>query len=158
MELAPVDPETNRPKTDIRITDVTVLIDPFEEFMKQRQEEEEGAVTGEKSKKKKQEDGGFTEEDDQMTWTGKRVRGVFDDGNAKNRSDTGGGVGKYLKAALADQQAAAHAHGSRGDTGQGQEDEIIEFVDDEPEPEPEHVRKKLKAAGRSGGFGNFDSW
>ncbi|KAL1961679.1 hypothetical protein VTN77DRAFT_1317 [Rasamsonia byssochlamydoides] len=154
MELDPVDPVTNRPKTDIRIKDVTVFVDPFEEFMKQRQEAEEAAAA---AAKKSGGDGARREEgggdDDQITWTGKRVRGLFDNGG-KNTSSDLGGVGKYLKAALAEQEAAAaaaQAHGSRGE-----EDEIVEFVDDE-EPEPEHVRKKLKQAGR-GGFGNFDTW
>ncbi|KAL1987351.1 hypothetical protein VTN96DRAFT_4067 [Rasamsonia emersonii] len=147
MELDPVDPATNRPKTDIRIKDVTVFVDPFEEFMKQRQEAEEAEAQQKAKKAGDSKDGGV--DDDHITWTGKRVRGLFDDSN-KKASDTGG-VGKYLKAALADQQAAAAARG-------GEEDEIVEYVDDEPEPE--HVRKKLKAAAgrRPGEFGNFDSW
>lgn len=161
MEVAPVDPSTNKPKTDIRIKDVTIFVDPFEEFMNQRQAEETSASAGTQKSKHpsggdgvRREENGFNEEDDQITWTGKRVRGVFDNGG-KTAADTGG-VGKYLKAALADQQAAAsaaHGHGSRGE-----EDEIVEFVDEVPEPEPEHVRKKLKAGRGQGGFGNFDSW
>lgn len=148
MELDPVDPATNRPKTDIRIKDVTVFVDPFEEFMKQRKEAEEAEA---QQKAKKPDDGKDGVDDDQITWTGKRVRGLFDENN-KKASDTGG-VGKYLKAALADQQAAA----GRG----GEEDEIVGFVDDDhPEAEAEHVRKKLKAAAgrRPGEFGNFDNW
>ena len=52
-----------------------------------------------------------------------------------------GGVGKYLKATLAER---ANNH---------DEDEIVEFVDEEPEPEP--ARKKVKG---TGGFGDFSSW
>lgn len=47
-----------------------------------------------------------------------------------------------MKAALANQGA--------------EEDEIVEVMDDEFEPEPEPVRKKMKSG--KGGFGNFDSW
>ncbi|KAL2002034.1 hypothetical protein VTN02DRAFT_758 [Thermoascus thermophilus] len=138
LEMAPVDPSTNRPNPEIRIKDVTVFVDPFEEFLNKKREEEEaekakaaGLATGDDESQKL--------DDEHTTWTGKRVRGY---GSGPAGDDSGGGVGKYLKAALADRAA------------QG-EDEIVEFVDEEPEPE--HVRKKMKSAGR-GGFGNFDSW
>lgn len=141
MEVAPVDPTTNRPKTDIRIKDVTIFVDPFEEFMNQRQADGEAAATGTENVKK--EEGGRNEDDDKLTWTGKRVR-LLDESKSSNTGDKGG-VGKYLKAALTDQPR----------DGQGDEDEIVEFVDD-PEPEPpQHVRKKLKSGG---GFGNFEGW
>jgi hypothetical protein len=58
-------------------------------------------------------------------------------GAAKDEGSAG--VGKYLKAALTER------------AGQD-EDEIVEFVDDEPAPEP--ARKKFKG----GGFGDFSSW
>lgn len=137
--MAPVDPSTNRPNPEIRIKDVTVFVDPFEEFLNKKREEEEaekakaaGLATGDDEFQQKIDD-------EHITWTGKRVRGY---GSGPAGDDSGGGVGKYLKAALADRAA------------QG-EDEIVEFVDEEPEPE--HVRKKMKSAG-CGGFGNFDSW
>lgn len=76
-------------------------------------------------------------EDERMTWTGKRVR---DRGSTGPGDSSAGGVGKYLKAALADRQ------------GQEDEDEIVELVD---EPEPEPARKRFKG---TGGFGDFSSW
>jgi peptidyl-prolyl cis-trans isomerase-like protein 2 len=138
MEIAPVDSTSNRPKTDIRIKEVTIFVDPFEEFMKQREE----AAESEKSKQngKGDSDKQRPQDDDLVTWTGKRVR-TNDGGRVNSHADAG--VGKYLKAALA-------SHTAPG------EDDIIEYVEDEPEPE--HVRKKAKAAGGRSGVGNFDSW
>lgn len=117
-------------------------MDPFEEFMKKKREEEEaekakaaGLAVGDDESQQKISD-------ETITWTGKRVRG-YGNGSAGDDSGGSGGVGKYLKAALAERAA------------QG-EDEIVEFVDEEPEPE--HVRKKMKASVGRGGFGNFDTW
>lgn len=73
-----------------------------------------------------------------MTWTGKRIR---EPGSTGPSDSSAGGVGKYLKAALADRQ------------GQ-EEDEIVEIVD-EAEPQAEPARKKFKG---TGGFGDFSSW
>lgn len=82
-------------------------------------------------------------DDDLVTWTGKRVRG-FDQTGPSGTNDTGG-VGKYLHAALAQQQVSKA----------GDDDEIIEYIDDQ-EPEPsEQARKKFKSRG---GFGNFEGW
>lgn len=111
---------------------MTVFVDPFEEFLKQRRTEEQAKdqpAPGEEEDSRRKED-------DQMTWTGKRVR---DSKSATANDGSSVGVGKYLKAALADRQ------------GQ-EEDEIVEYVD---EPEPEPVRKKFKG---TGGFGDFSSW
>jgi peptidyl-prolyl cis-trans isomerase-like protein 2 len=127
-----VEANTNRPTPEVRIKDVTIFVDPFEDFLKQKRAE------GAKDTGVADADGDEAVQcvdDDRVTWTGKRVRGAGTDSNAEGA----GGVGKYLKAALAD----------RGD----EEDEIVEFVDDEPEPEP--VRKKAKG---TGGFGDFSSW
>ncbi|KAE8154950.1 hypothetical protein BDV25DRAFT_126145 [Aspergillus avenaceus] len=135
LESHPVNASTNRPTPDIRIKDVTIFVDPFEEFLKQKQTEEAKGKNSsldpaEEDRKAKQE------EDDRVTWTGKRVRGA---GSTGTGGDSAGGVGKYLKAALANQTSP-------------EEDEIVEFVD---EPEPEPSRKKFKARG---GFGDFSSW
>ncbi|EEH50830.2 uncharacterized protein PADG_06909 [Paracoccidioides brasiliensis Pb18] len=143
LEIAPVD-SNNKPITPIRITNITIFIDPFEEFLNQKRAEEKlqaGSGSG-ASNGSGLEDG---QNDDQMTWTGKRIRtGGGANGSSTSTGDTG--VGKYLKAATA---AAAHQKKSG-------EDEILDVVDDEPEPE--HVRKKFKAVSGSGGFGNFDNW
>lgn len=141
MEVAPVDSTTNRPVTDIRIKDVTIFFDPFEEFM--NKQATLNAMGDSQARKKKAEKVAENADDDLVTWTGKRVRGL----NGSSASDTkeGAGVGKYLRAALAEQQTRKH----------GDEDEIIEYVDD-PGPELlEPTRKKFKS---SGGFGNFEGW
>lgn len=134
--MHPVNATTNKPTPDIRIKDVTIFVDPFEDFLKKKRTEEQ-AATDQTAEARKEEDPSRRPEDDRMTWTGKRIR---DAGSAAAGNDSAPGVGKYLKAALADQPGA-------------EEDEIVEFVDDEPEPEP--VRKKAKG---TGGFGDFSSW
>ncbi|KAJ6119965.1 hypothetical protein N7523_004245 [Penicillium sp. IBT 18751x] len=129
LEANPVEPTTNRPTPEIRIKAVTIFVDPFEDFLKKKRAEDthDPTSTVDESEASRRED------DDQITWTGKRVRGP-----GANEDSGSTGVGKYLKAALADRD----------------EDEIVEFVD-EPEPEPEPARKKVKGVG---GFGDFSSW
>lgn len=133
LETHPVNQSTNKPTPDIRIKDVTVFVDPFEEFLKQKRTEEQtlqnkAGAAGDEDQTSRGRD------DEQMTWTGKRVR----DSSATTNNGAAGGVGKYLKAAMAERQDP-------------EEDEIVAFVDDDPEP----TRKKFKA---TGGFGDFSSW
>ncbi|EFR04681.1 peptidyl-prolyl cis-trans isomerase cyp8 [Nannizzia gypsea CBS 118893] len=137
MEVAPVDSSTNRPTPAITIHDVVVFVDPFEEFLNKKREEENAqqSVSGAGGDIKDKGD------DDHVTWTGKRLRG-YGSNESVGASGNASGVGKYLKSAAA--------------ASRGNEDEIVEFVD-EDEPESEHARKKVKNSGR-GGFGNFDSW
>lgn len=123
---------TNKPTPDIRIKDVTIFVDPFEDFLAKKRSEEQQAKDPRAGVDEDEES--RRAEDDRMTWTGKRVRNP---GSTAPSDSSGGGVGKYLKAALADRQ------------GQ-EEDEIVEFVD-----EPEPARKKAKG---TGGFGDFSSW
>ncbi|KAJ5894275.1 Peptidyl-prolyl cis-trans isomerase-like 2 [Penicillium taxi] len=128
IEIHPVESDTNRPTPEIRIKEITVFVDPFDEFLKQkRAEETESSVAKDKTARRV--------DDDQVTWTGKRVRGA---GAASSEGSTG--VGKYLKAALAKRAEA-------------DDDEIIEFIDEEPAPGPSH--KKLKS---TGGYGDFSTW
>ncbi|OAP62742.1 hypothetical protein AYL99_01969 [Fonsecaea erecta] len=132
LENAPVD-STDRPKDEIRIVEATVLIDPFEEFWKQKNQAERTEKEKSERKAAAADEGSLDVDEDRTTWTGKRLR---NDGTV----ESGGGtaqVGKYLKASRPHED----------------EDEIVEFVDDEP---AEPVRKKAKGGG--GGFGNFDSW
>jgi peptidyl-prolyl cis-trans isomerase-like protein 2 len=80
--------EKDRPIEPIKLIDIVVFLDPFEEYMKRREEDE--------VKEKEQEDvkrAGGTE-DDRVTWTGKRVREDGTIAESKTR------VGKYLSAAL----------------------------------------------------------
>ncbi|KAL4930933.1 uncharacterized protein BDV17DRAFT_280521 [Aspergillus undulatus] len=134
LEIHPVNATTNKPTPDVRIIDVTVFVDPFEEFLKQKKTEQSADKDATKTAQD-EEEAARRAEDDQVTWTGKRVRGP-----GASREDSSAGVGKYLKAAL-DERATQD------------EDEIVEFVEEEPAPEP--MRKKFK---RTGGFGDFSSW
>lgn len=135
LETHPVESSTNRPTPEIRIKEVTVFVDPFEDFLNQKRAEE---TQGSTPNKADEEEASRRADDDQVTWTGKRVRGP-----GAGASDSGStGVGKYLKAALADRGV--------------EEDEIVEFVEDaDPEPASEPARKKVKG---TGGFGDFSSW
>lgn len=134
LETHPVESSTNRPTPEIRIKEVTVFVDPFEDFLTQKRAEE---TQGSTPNEAEEDEASRRVDDDRVTWTGKRVRG-----SRAGAGDSGSsGVGKYLKAALAD----------RG--GKEEENEIVEFVDEAAEPEP--ARKKVKG---SGGFGDFSSW
>ncbi|KAL3432464.1 hypothetical protein BDV09DRAFT_205939 [Aspergillus tetrazonus] len=135
LETHPVNPTTNRPTPDIRIIDVTIFVDPFEEFLNQKKQSEQSAENEANRTAENDEESSRRAEDDQVTWTGKRVRGP---GASKEESSTA--VGKYLKAAVSERAA-------------NDEDEIVEFVDEEPTPEP--AKKKFKGGG---GFGDFSSW
>lgn len=127
-----VDTSSHRPKEEIKILDAVVYVDPFEEFWKNKREGEEAEKEKEERKKG---------DDERTTWTGKRIRS-----DGKVQDDVGGGVGKYLKAAMSGNNAA------RPD---GNEDEIVEFVEDVFQAEPP-AKKKSKNTAR--GFGNFDGW
>ncbi|KAF1815280.1 cyclophilin-like protein [Eremomyces bilateralis CBS 781.70] len=109
------------------LQDVTVLIDPFEEFMK-----ESAAQEAEKVHKEEVRRQGGTE-DDKLTWTGKRVRGTK--GNSDGAST---GVGKYLKAAMNDDTPTGH-------------DEIIEEWDEPEQP----MKKKGKISAGFGNFDSW---
>ncbi|KAF2140535.1 uncharacterized protein K452DRAFT_288614 [Aplosporella prunicola CBS 121167] len=125
LENAETD-SSDRPLEPLMLEDVVVFVDPFEEFQKQKAEKD----AKEREDEEVQKAGGTV--DDKTTWTGKRIRG---DGSVEQASSSGG-VGKYLKAAMAEQQA--------------DEDEIVGEWDAPEEP----VKKKA----RTGGFGNFDNW
>ncbi|KAJ5946787.1 Peptidyl-prolyl cis-trans isomerase-like 2 [Penicillium verhagenii] len=131
LEIHPVEANTNRPTPEIRIKEVTVFVDPFEDFLNQKRAEEAKGGSG---AAQEEDEGTRRVEDEHTTWTGKRVRGP----GAQSNEGAPIGVGKYLQAALADR---------------GEEDEIVEYVDEEPAPEP--ARKKMKG---TGGFGDFSSW
>lgn len=134
LENSSVDSK-DRPLDTVRIEKIDILLDPFEGFLNSKAADEE------KQREKQQIEMAGGAEDEKVTWTGKRVR-RSGDGAAAEREMGGGGVGKYLKAALESQ-----------DKNGGDKDEIVGFVDDEEVMEP--VRKKAKS---SGGFGNFEGW
>lgn len=130
LETHPVEANTNRPTPEVRIKDITVFVDPFEDFLAQRRKEESRASGATGPSAEEEEENARRAEDDHITWTGKRVRGA-DAGSQQSA----GGIGKYLKAALAARD----------------EGEVSGSVD---ESEPEPVRKKA----RSGGYGDFSNW
>ncbi|KAK0646678.1 peptidyl-prolyl cis-trans isomerase-like 2 [Cercophora newfieldiana] len=117
MEATPVD-EGNRPLQEILIKDIVVFVDPFEEFLKEKNKKE----SEEKAKADIQRQGGT--EDDRMTWTGKRIRTGNEAGG--DGGSAAGSVGKYLKGAAAS-----------GTSGSGN-------VDTWEEQQP---RKKVKTGG-----------
>ncbi|KAK0636848.1 peptidyl-prolyl cis-trans isomerase-like 2 [Bombardia bombarda] len=120
MERQPTD-EANRPLEPIVIKDVVVLIDPFEEFLKEKSKRD-------LDEKRKAEDGGG---------------GGGESGGGSGSAST---VGKYLKAATQQQQQQQQR--SRG--GAGEDEEVDagkqdggETIDTWEEP----VRKKVKTGG-----------
>jgi peptidyl-prolyl cis-trans isomerase-like protein 2 len=123
LESVSVD-DKNRPLDDCVIENLAVLIDPFEDFLKQRDEKE----AAEAKKEQIRREGGA--EDERTTWTGKRIRA---DGKVE-KTDAGAGVGKYLK------QAVAPAAG----------DEIVGDFEDADSAAP--VAKKVKRGGGFGNF------
>ena len=123
--------EQKRPIEDVVIKEVVIVIDPFEEFLREKREGEEREEKEEEVRRA----GG--REEDRVTWSGKRVRGV--DGREGEDGERGEGVGKYLSAS-----------GSGEGVTKG---EVLEEWEAEEQP----VRKKIKAGG-GGGFGNFDNW
>ncbi|OSX67366.1 hypothetical protein POSPLADRAFT_1130482 [Postia placenta MAD-698-R-SB12] len=90
LEALPVKPGTERPAKSVRISEVIIYQDPFEEFKERRQkklarraEAEESARAGAQIEKK---------ESDDINWFGTKV-GLEAKGN---RGGAGEGVGKYL--------------------------------------------------------------
>ena len=128
LEDMPTDSTTDKPKNDVKILDAKLLIDPFEEFWKKKKEKDDEERDKEEARKM-----------DRTTWTGKKIRTGARANGDSYANDPPASVGKYMKA-------------SRARPVDEEEDEIVEFVDDEPE---EPVKKKLKSGG---GFGNFDGW
>ena len=112
LEETPVD-DKDRPKEEIKILEAKVLVDPFEEFWKEKREKEGKEQVIQDRRKE-----GRAEEE-RTTWTGKRIRqdGSVDAG--------GGGVGKYLK-----QVRNAGSHN----------DEVQDEFEPDPEPVKKKAR------------------
>ncbi|KAL2271884.1 hypothetical protein VTJ83DRAFT_1255 [Remersonia thermophila] len=148
MEAVPVadGDASNRPLSEIVIRDVAVLIDPFDEFLKEKK-------TREEEERRKDEKRGRGEDEDEMTtWTGKRIRPGGSGGGGGGGGS--GGVGKYLKSALAAASAKEQEEGGgSGDAGAkadgGEGGAAVVDVWEGP------AKKKVRTGG---GFGNFDSW
>lgn len=124
LEKVTVD-DKSKPTEPCTIEDVTILIDPFEDFLKQRSKKE----ADEARKEQLRVDGGA--EDDRTTWTGKRLR---QDGTTGSSSSSA--VGKYMKTTTVDPA-----------TNEG----LLEA--DEPEMPP--PTKRNKKAGGFGDFSGW---
>ncbi|KAG8976973.1 Peptidyl-prolyl cis-trans isomerase cyp8, partial [Tulasnella sp. 427] len=130
MEATPVQPGTDKPAKPIKITEVIIYQDPFEDYKKrvankiQKQADSlSGSKAGQSGEKAK----------DQVNWFGEKI------GASKSTGLTsGGGVGKYLKSGGPPPPASSTV----GKRGAG---EIGSGVDDK--------KKKRKM-----GFGDFESW
>ncbi|KAK4138217.1 cyclophilin-like protein [Trichocladium antarcticum] len=124
MEAAPAEEGTNRPLAEMVVHEVVVLIDPFDEFMREKGRREDEVKTEEALRR-----AGGTD-DDRTTWTGKRIRG---DGGVEDAAAAG--VGKYLKTAMAE----------GADDGGAEKGEVLDTWE-------EPVRKKTKMGGGFGNF------
>lgn len=165
LERLEVRPDDKRPVEDVAMQEVSIFVDPFEEFRKAKSRSDRE----EREKEEIARMGGT--EDDRVTWTGKRVRdsaGGGGGGIGPREADTAG-IGKYLKDAEASRSKNENGHG--GGTAAGDEDELVhedgsketrermevEEWELETDSVPEPARKKAKGAS-TGGFGNFDNW
>ncbi|KAF7799246.1 hypothetical protein EIP86_010478 [Pleurotus ostreatoroseus] len=129
LEALPVKPGTERPAKPVKIAEVVIYQDPFEEY-KTRQEKkrvkkaeaEENARTGKAVESKK--DG------DDINWFGVKVGAE----KTANGGSIGGGIGKYL---------------NLGTGSTTQKRPVATAVADVPDP----AKKKRKI-----GFGSFEGW
>ena len=122
--------EQKRPIEDVIIKEVSVVVDPFEEFLKERKGVEEREREEEEVRKR----GG--REEDRVSWSGKRVRGLNED----EKGERVVGVGRYISV----------------NSDNVEKGEVLEEWEAEAEEQP--VKKKIKAGGGGAGFGNFDNW
>ena len=127
--------EAKRPKEEVKVEKVEVLVDPFEEFLKEEGRGKGKGKEGAKSQGAEEDGAAVTDQDERVTWTGKKV------GGASGAEDGDGpGVGKYMG-------------GGFGGGAVAKRDAVEEWEEAASEQVP--VKKKMKGGG---GFGNFDSW
>ncbi|KZT75138.1 cyclophilin-like protein [Daedalea quercina L-15889] len=130
LEALPVKSGTERPAKPVRITEVIIYQDPFEEFRARRDKKlakkaehaQNGAQNGSQN--------GQTSEKDDINWFGTKVGS----GTKGFGGDGGGGVGKYLN--IGAKRPAPEASSRVNDVG---------IADD--------TKKKRRI-----GFGNFEGW
>ncbi|CAI2172200.1 3965_t:CDS:10 [Funneliformis geosporum] len=130
MELVPTD-ESDRPLQEIKIIEVAIFINPYEEYKKKlekklsRQDEFAERKPREKTEK------------DTTTWFGTKLTST---GAKESNSNISGDVGKYLKSTTSPDIPKKRELDN-------------EELDSEPVPE---INKKLKTTGYN--FGNFSNW
>lgn len=126
---------SDRPLQTCEINSVVVYVDPFEEFLKDKEANDIKTAAEEQVKR----NGGT--EDDKLTWTGKRVRR---DGTVEEKQGEVAEVGKYLNA-------------NRDLEVPPAQDNLVEIVDDDWASAQDQVPPPAKKR-KAGGFGNFDGW
>lgn len=138
LEKIPIQPTTNRPLKPVRLLDVSVFKNPFEEYqtkLAKKLEREAQVKAGAKAKEQARQD----REKDRTTWfgtnLGEKGSTTMKPGDQLNDSMTAGlgGVGKYLNNATLKRPLAEPPSSSIQESA------------------PEKKRRK-------GGFGNFDGW
>lgn len=117
--------EGKRPLEEVKMEEVVVFVDPFEEFWKSK------AQMDEKEKMEEAITKAGGREDDRTTWTGKRIR---QDGGVGEDAEVSG-VGKYLNA----------SNGGKAGAGEALE----EWEREEP------AKKKVKGGGGFGNFDSW---
>ena len=132
LESVHSDPKTDRPAEELKIENVAVFVNPFDEVDDQLRQEREEAAT----KRKEEEEERRKEE--LRNRSGSKKKKDEDDAAAKNKAFRGG-VGKYISQS---RLATNKRHAAASVVGGG---------DDAP---PETKKKKSI----SGGFGDFSSW
>jgi len=132
MEAVSVKPGTDKPAKPIKITEIVIYQDPFEDY-KKRLEKKQAAVETGKEKGASTTSSSSTRADN-VNWFGEKVGAGTAAGTATGGGAvTGGNVGKYLSGAGA--KRALPASGTVSGLG-----------------EPETKKKKKL------GFGDFESW
>ena len=133
--------EWNRPEEDCRILEVAVFVDPFEEFTKMQKAQMERELV--------EKTGGRDE--DNVTWTGKRLRG----GGGRGDEESGGITKKPRTSELNLPKAAEILR--RAEQNDAQMPPLEEW---ERAAIPESLGKKVRRMRRmsSSGYGNFDNF
>ncbi|KAG8722532.1 Peptidyl-prolyl cis-trans isomerase cyp8 [Ceratobasidium sp. 394] len=118
MESVPRVPGTDKPAKPIKITEVIIYQDPFEEYKKRLARKLERQAEGADPKKRRAD----TLEDG-MNWFGQRIGEV----GAKDSSPAGAGVGKYLTLGTPLPQPTASAKSEVGVAGEGKKKRKLGF-------------------------------
>lgn len=127
VERVAVSEKEKRPLEDLKMEEVTVLVDPFEDFLKQRDEK---AVRDEEEEDIRKRGG---RDEDRTTWTGKRIKKDGDGSVVEAPA-----VGRYL------------AVSDKGTIGRARDEEILEEWETK-----EPAKKKLKNSGGFGDFDSW---
>ena len=154
----------DRPKVDMRIEKIEILVDPFEEYLngqQQHQHQQNGKGTGSQGSMRERQDALSTANDDDQTttWTGKRLRPSFPNRDSSSTPPAAASVGKYLKKEPLKARTTTNDPDEQNYQLEEWEQEAAAgtgFGRSEQGGLP--MNKKQKIDGAAGGFGNFDGW